>query len=374
MAKNFNFDPGTLETLVGGLSSLDIRRLSIQSLEEAENFVLAYGYDIKDEAQRNRLWKYYRRAVTYISTELLNEEESFPSALSDPNELKNLLYLLIYASTSDQREGSLQNWSCAILKVMHVLVHLDNDLFNRYYGEIQDQLLRPIQDYIQSDPVTGITLGSASNINSVSLKKFELKAFKTSDSAITKLLAKREEVAFRILDKIGVRFVTKHLFDAFSVMRFLVQKNLVSYPHNISDQSNNTLYPVNIFMEVIENFTSHSDVSIDEIDQILKEKLEQSLDRAEYNKKTNSFTSDNYRFIKFITRRLCHVKVGEEMLSFFYPFEVQIMDYETYLKNMTGSSSHDEYKRRQKRRARARVLGTYGSDLENSFSEEDDDA
>ncbi|MEO0336794.1 MAG: hypothetical protein AAF202_10385 [Pseudomonadota bacterium] len=76
----------------------------------------------------------------------------------------------------------------------------------------------------------------------------------------------------------------------------------------------------------------------------------------------NQFSSQDYRFIKFITRKLIRIPAGNEEsspFSFFYPYEVQIVDYETYLQNLSGGASHAEYKKRQKRKARMRVLG-YG--------------
>ncbi|MCB0420468.1 MAG: TIGR04552 family protein, partial [Bdellovibrionales bacterium] len=338
-------------------SSLTIPYLNIQSLDQAKEFVRAYGYDLDNPEDVKKLWKYHRRAVTYIQTEILDEGEEFPENLSDPNQLNNLCYLLIYASTKDHRKGSLQNWACATLKVMHVLVHLDNDLFSRYFKEIQEQILRPIQNHIYDDPILGSSLGKPSGTESIPLKKFVIKPFKSSDSSVTKLLAKPEAVAFTLLDKMGVRFITKHLFDSFRVMRYLNENSLISFPHNIPDQSNNTLYPSNIFLEVMETLTQGADLKSEDVDQLLYEKLELEKDRAIYRHKKNQFSGQDYRFLKFITRRLIRVKVGQNQLSFFYPFEVQIIDYASYLLSLQGNSSHVEYKKRQKHKARVRILG-----------------
>lgn len=358
MSLDFNFDPIMIDSLVGGLSSLTIPHLNIQSLDQAKEFIRAYGYDLDDPEDEKILWTYHRRAVTYIQTEILDEGEEFPESISDPSQLNNLCYILIYASTKDNREGSLQTWACATLKVVHVLVHLDNDLFNKFSKEIQEQILKPIQSHIYEDPITGSTLGKPSGKEAIPLKKFVIKPFKRSDSSVTKLLAKPEAVAFTLLDKTGVRFITKHLFDSFRVMRYLSNNSLISFPHNIPEQSNNTLYPANIFMEAMESLTQGADLKSEDVDRLLKEKLEMGQERAEYNQKINEFSGDQYRFLKFITRRLIRVNVGtEEELSFFYPFEVQIIDYESYLLSLQGASSHIEYKKRQKRRARVRVLG-----------------
>jgi uncharacterized protein (TIGR04562 family) len=47
----------------------------------------------------------------------------------------------------------------------------------------------------------------------------------------------------------------------------------------------------------------------------------------------------------------------QRAFRFFYPYEIQVMDYETYIGNLTGPMAHDEYKNRQRKKARDRVLG-----------------
>ncbi len=362
MGHNFEFDASILDSLIGGRSAIDTPRLSIQNLEQAKNFIRAYGYDLDEPEDLRKLWAYHRRAVTFIRTELLgpkkraSDSESalvVPEQVSDPNQLKDLSYLLIYASTQDGRPNSLQKWSCAILRVMHVLAHLDNDLFTRFSAEIQEQILKPFQNRVQKDPATGVFLGLPGDRERILLHKFDVKAFKTSNSSVLKLLAKPDALAFSILDKVGVRFVTRHLFDVFRVLRFLVDQNLVSYPHVISDQSNNTLYPLNIFLETMETLTQQGSLSAQEIDVLLWARLTEAEGRANFNEKLNLFSSKDYRFLKLISRRLIRV----DSLTFFYPFEVQIVDYETNLKNLSGASSHEQYKERQRARARIRVLG-----------------
>jgi uncharacterized protein (TIGR04562 family) len=43
-------------------------------------------------------------------------------------------------------------------------------------------------------------------------------------------------------------------------------------------------------------------------------------------------------------------------VRFFYPFEVQITDYESHLKNTQGEASHQEYKKSQLRSAMKRIF------------------
>jgi len=351
------FDAEALETMIGGQTFLDVRRLSIQNREQGHAFFKVYGYDVGNEEDLKKLWAYHRKAVTYIHNELLTADEKVPTRLSDPNELGDILNLLIMASTTG---GDLQRWSSAVLKVMHMFVHLENDLFAQFSAEIQNQILNPIQSHIHEDPVIGTTLGPALGPQSIVLKKFEVKPFKTTASSVTKLLAKRELVAFRLLDKIGVRIVTKYLFDVFRVLEYFLDKNIVSFAHNIPDQSNNTLYPLNLFFETMESLAREGEYTPEQMDKFLVERLTANSNRAKFNEKFNSFSSHEFRFIKFITRRLVRIDnwgADGKSLNFFYPYEIQIVDYETHLKNTTGPASHDLYKKRQIEKARERILG-----------------
>ena len=354
----FQFERNALESMVGGLSVMDIPHISVQSRDEAKQFLIAYGYDIDNDEDLAKLWSYHRKAVTFVQSELLTADEVVPAKLSDPKELGDITNLLIIAST---RGNDLQKWACGIIKVIHTFVHLENDLFNQYSSEIQDQILKPIQAHIHEDSVIGTTLGPALGPESIVLKKFEIKSFKTTTSSITKLLAKSDLVAFTLLDKLGVRIVTKHLFDVFRVLKYFLDNNIVSFPHNVPDQSGNTLYPLNLLFETLETLSSQHNYSSDEIDKILLKRLSENEDRAEFKKKINNFSSQEFKFVKFITRRLVKLNIKSQdkphQMTFFYPYEIQIVDYETHLKNNSGPASHEAYKSRQLHKARRRVLG-----------------
>ncbi len=346
------FDPIFLESMIGGLNTLDVPHLVSGTESQARAFIAAYGYDLDNEKDLNRVWSFHRKAITYIQTELLKDGEEIPDELCDREKLGSPEKLICYSS---QKDHPYSEMACGILKVIHAFVHLNNDLFNFYSTEIQEQILRPIQAHIVDEPASGVRLGSGSNVDSVLLKKFEVKPFKTTSSSVTKLLAKPNLVAFSLMDKMGVRFITKSLADVFRVVRYLTDENIVCFAHNIPDQSINTLYPLNLFLEVVEHHKDIKGMGNKELEELLKNKLSQPSIKPEYKEKENSFTSENYKFIKFITRRL--VKVSNPEISFFYPYEIQIVDYDTYINNMTGEAAHDQYKKRQVERARLRVLG-----------------
>lgn len=363
---SFQFNRQVLDCVVGGVSALDIPRLNVQTEDEARQFILAYGYDLENPDHRDQLGSTYRRAVALIREHLLEEGETIPERLYDPNRKLELSELMIIASSRKPEERQLQKWACAILRVMHVYVHLRNDLFSAFRDEIQGQILKPIQEAIASNENgESIVLGSMRPGGDIQLTKFEVKPFKTTASSVVKLLARPERVALTLLDKLGVRFVTRSIYDSFRVVRFLIENHLVSFPHIIPDQSSNTLFPLNLFMEAIEELKLRESkgeaLPPEKIDQILKGRLEANRSRAEFNENDNQFSTPDHRFIKFISRKLITVSVGigenQRPFKFFYPYEFQILDQDSYAATLSGPTAHNEYKKRQRRKARERVLG-----------------
>ena len=356
MSREYDFDQDVFSTLLAGLSAIDVPKLSIQNLEEAHHFLAQYGYDIHSEDDVEDMWRLHARAKKFLETKLLESEEKIPKILAHKSELKDVGYLLIYAS-SEPKPNSLQQWSCALLRIMHILVHLENDLFRYYYKDIQSQIINPFLQYIEETPEGAPMLKSSRTGQAIELVKFTPKSFKSVNSSIIKLLVKPEAVAFQILDKVGIRIITKSLFDVFRVLRFFMEESLVSFPHLIPDQSNNTVFPLNVFLSVMEDLKGHELYSEEEVDRLLNERLVASNSIAIYKKKHNKFSSKDYKFIKFIGRKLIHTE--NRKIKFFYPFEVQIMDQKTY-DNNESFADHAAYKERQRQKARVRIFGELG--------------
>lgn len=354
---NFHFHPHLIETVIGGKSAIDVPRLEIQDLEQAYRFIRAYGYDLDIKEDLDEVWSFHRRSISLIREELLNESEQIPAELTDPTLLQDVGYLFVYASSRGQDEKSrlLQAWSCSILRVMHTFSHIDNDLFSHYSEEIQEQMFKPFRDHVHTDPIAGTTIGLSTDMDQIPLHRFDVKPFKARSSAVIKLLSRPQTAAFTLLDKVGVRFVTKNIIDAFRVVRFLHRENLISFPNVMPDQSRNTLYPMNLLIEVLDEASKSA--TNEQLEEMLQVKINNEANRAAYLEKPNEFSSYDYRTIKFIVRKLINIKAGEKDVHFFYPLEVQVMDYENYLKTLSGPGSHREYKKRQRESARKRVLG-----------------
>ncbi|XGC82367.1 TIGR04552 family protein [Bdellovibrio bacteriovorus] len=361
MPQRFIFDSSILDSVVGGHSAIEIPKLNIHNIEAATSFLLSYGFDISRESDSEKLWYYHRRALVLMIEKLGFQESEIPELFLDRKNLSDIRKLLVYASSQDPQEQQLQRWACAILRCMHVFVHAENDLFSSFSEEIQSQILTPFQDCIWHDGTTHRTFlkSPAEQLPPIELLGFEVKPFKTSSSTVIKLLAKPDALAMKIFDKLGVRFITRNLFDTFQVVRFLIRENVISFPHIMPDQSSNNLYPVSLFMEVCDDLAHRLD-TLDEksIQAAFDLKMAEQGENVKFLRKENFFSGEDYRFIKFISRKLIHIKPhgGKEAFSFFYPFEVQIMDQSAHEKILSGPSEHQAYKERQRNAARKRLF------------------
>ncbi len=357
---HYQFDPNALSVLAGGVSVLDQPKLHIHSPQEADAFLKSYGFDLSINNDQKRLWYFHRRAVVLLTEKLKFSVTDIPEKIRDPEKLVDLRNLLIWASQT--ADSALQKWSCALLRCLHVFIHSETDLFSFYAEEIQKQILIPFENSVVQESELYLRSFKKEGHGQIKLLKFQSKPFKTSSSTVIKLLAKPDAVAMKVFDKVGVRFVTDTIFDSFQVMRFMVEENLISFPHIMPDQSSNNMYPVKEFLEICAKLEKKHGplhkLDSEKIDRLLKKQLEiSSVGFLNFFRKENSFSAIDFKYIKFITRKLIRIQIpNADEFSFFYPFEVQILNKESFEKMQSGDSKHDAYKNRQVEAARERIF------------------
>lgn len=355
----FNFEE--LSVVAGGQSALDQPRLNIHNLYEADFFLKSYGFDFSNEKDKMKLWYFHRRALVLLTDKLKFAENEIPEQVRLVEKLEDIRNLLIWASEAE--ESRLQRWSCALLRCIHVFIHSESDLFESYAEEIQRQILFTFEQSVVQKDKLYLRSFKKEGHPQIELNSFQTKPFKTSSSSVIKLLAKPDAVAMKIFDKVGVRFVTNSIFDSFQVIRFLVEENLMSYAHIMPDQSSNNLYPVAEFIRVCDKLNEKHGIekhlSSEKIDRLLLAHLNSQNKMGFLNlfRKSNPYSAGDFKYIKFISRKLIRVESssGKEF-SFFYPFEVQIINKDTFQKMQDGESEHAAYKNRQIEAARKRIL------------------
>ncbi len=380
---------GILDVLIANSSPIDLTRLAVADAQDAHEFILNYGYDLNHPDDAEDLAKIKTEALDFIQTYFLDglgNDAYAPLQIPDVIRKSGVVNLLILASKHPR--SLVQRWACATLRVMHTLSHIVNDLSANFFTAIQEQILTP---YYQQLQIVGdqIILGKASDFH-IPLVDFQVKAGKDRDSALLKLLHKRENVAADLFDRMGVRFVTRDRLDALLVLKFLREKHLVTFPNVKPSRSVNTLLNLEKFKQSFKQIFKRYEEG-----KMSLEELEQSLRDDAQNRDTltsrqihhlfnrNPHTSKQYRSIQFTVRHLVRVAsplapfmeyVQEDALPnrrlqrefktvrpyyrFFFPYEVQIVDAATHQNNLQGQASHETYKLRQLLTARQRVLGS----------------
>lgn len=391
----FEFDWESLDIMIGGRSSIDSTRpLRIHSLELADQFVRSYGYDLEDPIERAEAFGNFHEALNFVRRYFLRPENPEGLPIEIPRkilELTDVRELLVMASQTELRSNgeNLGQWACSVLKIMHTIAHMDQDLRTPYFSEIQKQIFDRFYKAIHRDGQDRLYLGEKDDDPArVDLVAFETKPKKARDSTLLKLLHKPENVAEEVFDRVGIRFVTWDLLGALRVVKYLRDRMIVMPPNLKPSRSRNTLIDMTDFRNGLAEQMARFDrgeISEDELVNALR-----SAPHLTHQDIANPHSSEFYRSIQFTARQLIKLKnplfedvrelksaarsaelsaeIGRliERLDlkhvpraprFFYPYEVQIVDQGSHEENERGRSAHSEYKKSQIQAAMRRVLG-----------------
>lgn len=393
----YTFNWETFDVVCSGKSSLDAKNYltELYDKDQVTNFLNGYGFNITDPVENAELFGIFQEALQFIKRYFLKEGNPEGLDLRVPNYLYSItniseLFLSATGNSNFKLKTEESLWAGVILKVMHTILHADKDLRARYFSTVQQQIFDRFYKFILRDDENRLFLRNEGG-TAIPLYDFQTKAKKTRDSIIIKLLHKQENVAEELFDRIGVRIITYNKLDALRVIKFL-HKNYVIMINNIKpSRSQNTLVDLNLLRKKVFGLYKSSirnKLSEDDFYQQLNNLIDESSPGGADQSDKNVHTSDEYRAIHFTGRQLIKYRnpfmasfnevrkqalkdkenpLSQSLLSldtsaisrdvrFFYPFEVQITDYESHLKNTQGEASHDEYKRSQLRSAMKRIF------------------
>jgi len=376
----------TVHTLVGGGSAIDVPRLHVNTLAEAEDFLLCYGYDWHNIQHRTEIERIRGESLTFIDRELLADVAlRVPEELRDETDLRRLILF-----ASGETGPSRQRWACAVLRVMHTFSHCHSYFNDRFGEQIRRQILDRFEPHLRLTE-TGWSLGHGSM--SIPLERFEFKPVKPRSSLVLKLLHKPENVAADVFDRIGLRFVTKERFDAVLAVKYLTENSVVMFANGKPSRSRNTLIDMEWLQEEI--LLLQEEVRAGRMQRYaVLEELRARVSAQPYPSgpapSYNPYSALAYHSIQFTCRQMVRVSnpyagellvrlsrlglkeeslhnivsevteglEGQDEIRFFFPFEVQILDATSYARTRSGLASHTEYKARQREAVRRRVLGT----------------
>ena len=368
----------TLSAIVQGESVVDLSTMPIRSAQEAYRFVQGYGYDLHNPADAVDVKHLLHQVFHFMETSLLRpragETEFADLRLTIPEGLKSLcdvIEFLLLASHPTKSTASL--WACAFLKVLHTLVHIENAPKIQYAHLAQDQICKQFKAYLYTDKSTGsLMLGNPNGGSQKQLKlvAVDFKTMKSRDSLLIKLLSKKTNMMDEIDDLIGFRIVTETPADVLLALDILQENQQMVFTNINANRSRNSLIQLEDFKRIWELSAHPTDIqdllathiqSWDELVTNLKQ-LSQSEQPSIPNlsfQAHNPMSASDYRSLHITCRHLLRLRrVGSTKDErVFFPFELQFLDKETYLKNQQGDTAHTQYKHRQLVRSRRRVLG-----------------
>jgi uncharacterized protein (TIGR04562 family) len=215
----FPMPPEVTQVILGGGSPIDLDGMRLHTPEEAWDFALNYGYDMRVPAQRSHVLRVFQDAVDFLEGVVLDGTD-----LHVPVEVQDVadpLDLLVWASERPQTNRG--KWACALLRVMHTLFHVDHNVNLRFLPEIQRQVFERYDRYLVPRGDHWVLKGAYE----VPLVAVERKENKDRVSMLLKLLHKPENVAETIYDQIGIRLVAEDQLGVLLVIRFLAREGLV---------------------------------------------------------------------------------------------------------------------------------------------------
>jgi uncharacterized protein (TIGR04552 family) len=316
-------DVDSVRLLLRGDSVIDWHRLNYADHAEVDRFLRLNEFDPESDEEMARLEDIRSDAVEYLSRAF---------AMAIPDEVAGDLPardLFLVASS----HGPHQKWACVVLKVMHIIHHING----------RAALLKmPVSDEIIFREIELKVMQVVEQLRAAGAPLAEWEwSRKPRDSQITKLLAKRSTIAANIYDKLRFRLIVPTPDDLVPMLATLTRQ-LIPFNYIVPGESVNQLL---------------------DLQNIARDRLEPARPVSADNP-YNEFSGPEYRIINFVAdlplrieRLLPRTETAPENTHVVFVLtEFQIADKASALRNESGSSSHEAYKARQNERVRMRLF------------------
>ncbi|HMG25139.1 MAG TPA: TIGR04552 family protein [Kofleriaceae bacterium] len=229
--------------------------------------------------------------------------------------------------------GPHQKWACVVLKVMHIIHHI-NGRAGLLTMSVSDEIIFREIELKVMQVVEQLRAAGAP------LTEWEWSR-KPRDSQITKLLAKRSTLAANIYDKLRFRLIVPAPDDLVPMLGTLTRQ-LIPFNYIVPGESVNQLL---------------------DLRQLSHERLAPP-SPAPSEIPYNEFSGPEYRIINFVAdlplrmdRLVPRTEIPADAAHVVFMLtEFQIADKATALLNESGASSHEAYKARQNERVRMRLF------------------
>jgi uncharacterized protein (TIGR04552 family) len=321
-------DLDAVRLLLGGESVIDWHRLSFSDHAEVDRFLRLNELDPESDEEMGRLEDIRADAVDYLSRAF---------AMAIPDEVAADLPardLFLVASS----HGPHQKWACVVLKVMHIIQHI-NGRAGLLKMSVSDEIIFREIELKVMQVVEQLRAAGAP------LSEWEWSR-KPRDSQITKLLAKRSTLAANIYDKLRFRLIVPTPEDLVPMLATLTRQ-LIPFNYVVPGESLNQLVDLEKVIRTKDDFrdpaSSHSGM---------------------HRFSVNEFSGPEYRIVNFVAdlplrveRLLPKSEIPSDITHVVFVLtEFQIADKLTAQRNESGASSHEAYKARQHERVRMRLF------------------
>jgi uncharacterized protein (TIGR04552 family) len=326
-------DIQAIGALLRGDSVIDWQRLAFTDHAEVDRFLRLNEFDPGSDEEMSRLEDVRADAVDYLTrvyTMAIPDEVAEEVAARD---------LFLMAS----RQGTHQKWACVVLKVMHIIHHINGRAALLRLSVSDEIIFREIELKV-------LQVVEELRAAGAPIAEFEWSR-KPRDSQITKLLAKRSTLAANIYDKLRFRLIVPSDTDLVPTLATLTRQ-LVPFNYVVPGESVNQLVDLEAALAV----NAHAKAVLQQAPRALRE--------GEVRPPYNEFSSPEYRIVNFVAdlplrleRLMPRAEIppdGSHVV--FVLTEFQIADKQTALQNESGARSHEAYKARQHERVRMRLF------------------
>ena len=318
-------DVEAVRLLLRGDSVIDWHRLSFADHAEVDRFLRLNEFDPEADEEMGRLEDLREEAVEYLSRAY---SMAIPDEVAADLAARDLF--LVASST-----GPHQKWACVVLKVMHIIHHINGR---------QALLKMSVSDEIIFREIELKVMQVVEQLRAAGAPLAEWEwSRKPLDSQITKLLAKRSTLAANIYDKLRFRLIVPEPADLVPMLATLTRQ-LIPFNYVVPGESLNQL------VDLAELVRRH----------------QERIDGAPPREPTpiNEFSGPEYRIINFVAdlplrvdRLLPRNELPNDLSHVVFVLtEFQIADKVTAQRNESGASSHEAYKARQHERVRMRLF------------------
>jgi uncharacterized protein (TIGR04552 family) len=317
-------DLEAVRLLLRGGSVIDWHRLDLRDHDEVDRFLRANELDPSRATDVERLEVLRAEAVDYL---VRNFGFRLPDDIAERIPARDLLLV-------------------ASRRSMHIIHHLAGRELGFRLPVSDDELFRLVEKKVVR--IVEEIRGAGHPIVEFQWSR------KTHDSLVTKLLAKKSNLAANVYDKLRFRLVTREREDLLPCLFQLIHR-MIPFNYVVPGESQNDIIP---FRKVVEESPSLS-------------KLAPQLQRdigveSEEEGRANEFSGPGYRIVNFVAD--LPVRIDEHVMRVddpafaeygpivFVMTEFQVVDAKTAHGNEQDENSHERYKERQMAKVKVRLL------------------